>query len=403
MPKLQQLPNTKTHIFFLLFKKLKMTKRRCRGPGKPAKKPRHRPRSRHNHPLAPTFFFDSGPPFAHFPPPLSAAPFDHSGAPSEEQLAAAPFDHSGAPSEEQLAAAPFDHSGAPSEEQLAAAPFDHSGAPSEEQLVDFLGDNEFDLIGESEDDESSDVSLLFGDIPFAPAPVPTPPPLPAASVELPFGISFFFEKMKASWFSLPKSKQDDLMKLGPFERSKHVETLVEVKQPTIGWQATVSNDLGMTPHYQSKSDQNRLVTVLEEPGDKVKDFVSLRALNAKQVGLLDSLPLSYWMRAIDKKAAADAAKAERDDAKAAEAEAKVSKSSNKAKAGAHNANTKTKRQFRFVDRGFSSGHCPDRARDQDAIVTPRELDGSKDPESLELFEKLSAVISEFEGGGWNVS
>jgi hypothetical protein len=374
MPKLQQLPNTKTNIFFLLFKKLKMTKRRCRGPGKPAKKPRHRPRSRHNHPLAPTFFFDSGPPFARFPP---------------------------------LAAAPLDPSGAPSEEQLAAAPLDPSGAPSEEQLGEFVNDKDdedcMDSACARAPHRRPRVRLSFGAIPFAPAPVPTPPPLPAASVELPFGISFFFEKMKASWFSLPKSKQDDLMKLGPFERSKHVETLVEVKQPTIGWQATVSNDLGMTPHYQSKSDQNRLVTVLEEPGDKVKDFVSLRALNAKQVGLLDSLPLSYWMRAIDKKATADAAKAERDDAKAAEAEAKVSKSSNKAKAGAHNANTKTKRQFRFVDRGFSSGHCPDRARDQDAIVTPRELDGSKDPESLELFEKLSAVISEFEGGGWNVS
>jgi hypothetical protein len=108
------------------------------------------------------------------------------------------------------------------------------------------------------------------------------------------------------------------------------------------------------------------------------------------------------MRAIDKKVTADAAKAERDDAKAAEVEAKVSTKKEKA-AATKAAHTKSKRQFCFVDRSFSSGHCPDRARDPDTIVTPRELDGSKDPESLECFEKLSAFISQFEGGGWNVS
>jgi hypothetical protein len=111
------------------------------------------------------------------------------------------------------------------------------------------------------------------------------------------------------------------------------------------------------------------------------------------------------MRAIGKKATADAAKWKEMMQRRLRrtAEAKVSKSTKKAKAGANKAHTKTKRQFCFVDRCFSSGHCPDRARDRDAIVTPHELDGSKDPELLELFEKLSAVTSEFDGGGWNAS
>jgi hypothetical protein len=122
-------------------------------------------------------------------------------------------------------------------------------------------------------------------------------------------------------------------------------------------------------------------------------------MNKSQLQSLDSIPLLEWVQAVELRASKKGAAAKKKAEKVSEEEKKTMG----AVAKKTSRTTKHKHQFKFIDSGFTSGHCPDREKDPMVVVSPNKLVKSKSKRSQELFTTLSRVICGFQGMAWEVS